>query len=1032
MSVETIRLALAKLQDDPDNDGAWNELSEAVTSPGVSNTEVERLLGMARARHEQRREWEAVTRLLELEIAFASGTPVEAPMQAELARVLHEDLVDTERAIQAYKRLLQIRPDDPTATEALDSDAARRAKWQELVERYTTEATHGDDAFKASLFASAADVGYRYGGEAAAPQVAAHLDQALSLDRRNRRAAALAEILYTHAGDWKKVAQIQRLVLEAAANKDDRVAAGLRLGRTFSKKLDDKEQATEAYQAVLDNQPGQADALAFLAEAYAATEQWDHLVALYEDQLRGGGVKAGDEHGILVQIAMVHWRMRNNPAAAEPYFDRVRRADPTHAGMLSFFRAYCVEKADKARLGTILSDAQRAMSDGADKRALATEIAQLAESQENAHKAIEQYKQVLRQEPENQGARDALKRLYTQTEGWNALVELYRQDLERTPATETAARAAILREIAAIYRDRAKSDAALVTVLTQIVQLDDTDIDSIRELTRVYEALGRWRDLLQYQQRLAELTDNQVEKVGLYRAVARRWVEQFSNVQNAMNAYEALVEADPDDEEAILRLKELYLKRRSWPQLFALYERQAKKLEGAAKLEMLGEMAKLAAERLDKGPVAIELMKQILSLDPGAPGVLDALEKQAEREKDFPTVAEVLETRVNLAPDDAARLVALQKLGATYAERIKDPAAATKTWRRVLDISPGHSRALRVLRETYLAASDWDGLEDLYASQKDWEGLVDFLTSAADKSSDPDVKLELSFRAAKVYEGELGTPERAVRSYERVLTVAPEDARAAAALAPIYEKEEKWSRLPALYEILLNAAGDDDEAKVAWLKKLASVSAGPLNDKQGAVKYARRAYELATDDETLELLESTSRAASSWNAFVEAVEARLKKKKGLNSTRKRQLRLKLAEVYARELSKLDESVAAYRDLVELDPTDLDTIQALDGLLRANERKDDLRWLLQLRADQVDGEGKAAIFEEWATLEEEVFGDPTRAVELYHKVVELAPRHDALRSLARLLIASGDFAGAAEIVARHRDMSEGDDRARREV
>ncbi|HVY44578.1 MAG TPA: tetratricopeptide repeat protein, partial [Minicystis sp.] len=533
------------------------------------------------------------------------------------------------------------------------------------------------------------------------------------------------------------------------------------------------------------------------------------------------------------------------------------------------------------------------------------------------------------------------------------------------------------------------------------------------------------------QQRLAELTSNPVEKVNLYRAVARRWVEQFSNVQNAVNAYEALLEASPDDEEASLRLKELYLKRRSWPQLFALYERQAKTLEGPAKIELLTEMAKLAAERLDKGPAAILLMKQILEIDPAAPGILDALEKQAEREKDFETVAEVLERRVELAHDDAGRLNALQKLGAVYAERLRDAPAAARTWRRVLDISPGHARALRVLRESYFASSDWDGLEELYASQKDWDGLVDFLSSAADKSSEPDVKLELSFRAARVYEEHLGAPERAVRSYERVLTVAPRDARAAAKLVPIYEREEKWSRLPALYEILLEGASEDDE-RVGWLKKLASVSGGPLNDKAAAVSYARRAYELASDDETLELLESWSRAAASWTAFVEAVEGRLRKKKGLTNALKRQLRLKLAEVYARELSKLDEAVLAYRDLVELDPTDLDTIQALDALLRANERKDDLRWLLQLRADQVDGEAKAAVFEEWATLEEEVFGDPPRAIDLYRKVVELAPRGDAMRALARLLVAAGEFAQAAEIVAKHRDMTEGDERAKREV
>ena len=92
---------------------------------------------------------------------------------------------------------------------------------------------------------------------------------------------------------------------------------------------------------------------------------------------------------------------------------------------------------------------------------------------------IDQYKALLRSDPENRVARDALKRLYTQTEAWNALVELFRQELERTPADDKAARLPILHDIARIYRQNIKSDTALVTVLTQIVQLDDKDREAI-------------------------------------------------------------------------------------------------------------------------------------------------------------------------------------------------------------------------------------------------------------------------------------------------------------------------------------------------------------------------------------------------------------------------------------------------------------------------------------------------------------------------------------------------------------------------
>lgn len=1033
MSVETIRVALGRLQVDPDDEVAWNQLTEAVTAPGATDPEIERLLDRARGKHEQRREWAAVARLLELELALEVGTPVEGDMQAELARIYHEELASADRAEAAYKRLLEIRPDDEKARGVLEQHAAKRDKWRDLVARYEAEAQGaGDDAFKSSLHTSAADAAFRYGGEAAASIVREHLEAALKLDPKNRRAAGLAEIAFSSAGAWDDVARVQKMAFDHAPAKEERVAAGLRLGRTCALRLKDTERAVDAYGQVLDLAPGQPDALRYLAETFSAREDWDHLAALYEDQLRGGSLAPAEELGILVQIAMVHWRMRGQPASAEPYFDRVRRQDPTHAGMLAFFRETCTAKNDKARLSQILAEAQRAMPDGPDKRALAAEIAKLAESQENVQKAIEQYKALLRAEPDNREVRDALKRLYTQAESWNALVELHRQELERTPASDAPARVAILREIAAIYRERVKSDAALVTVLTQIVQLDARDIEALRELACVYETLGRWRDLLACQQKLAELSTGHAEKVNLYRAVARRWLEQFSNVQNAVAAYEALLGLEPNDVEAQQKLRELYQKRRAWPQLYALYEKQLEAAEGPARAELLVEMARLAAERLGRGADAIALLKRVLETDASARGVLDQLEKQAEHDKDWQTVAEVLERRVDLASDDAGRLAALQKLGDVYAQRLKDPAQAAKAWRRVLAISPGHARALRVLRESYVAAGDWEGLERLYGSQGDWEGLVDFLSTVADKAQDPKIKLDVSFRAARIYEEQLQAPERATRSYERVLSVSPRDERAASALAPIYEKEEKWARLPALYEILLGAT-EDPGAKVALLRKLATVTGGPLADKAAALRWARKAYELDPSDESLASLESWARAAGQWTPFVEALDAHLKSGAEIPVERARALRLKVAEVYGRELGRIDESVAAYRELVEADPDDASAVATLDGILRANQRRDDLRWLFQLRVGRASGDEQAEILEEWASLEEQVFGDAKAAIALLRRVTSASPRRSsALRSLAHLLVASGEHAAAAEVLVSYRDASEGAERARREI
>jgi tetratricopeptide (TPR) repeat protein len=1062
MSAKTIKSALGLLQDDPDHAKAWQQLRDEVANdPGMSREELGKLLELARRAHDARRETEAVGRMLRVEAAAARGTPREVELIAELARVLDEDLLDDSGARVVYEQLLTLRPGDTQAAEVIERADAKRAKWKDLVQRYVQEArsTH-DPTFRSSLLVSAAEVTFRYGredgGDEAIDRIVVPLREALELDAKNRRAEMLLERVLREAGRWEELARAVARFAAETPQKDEKIAGWLRLARVFTKKLERPEGAANAYEHVLDLVPGHTEATNFLADYFTSREMWEHLVSLYEGQIATGALRGKEEEvGAILQIAMVHWRMRGKPDAAEPWFERLRKIEPAHPGMLSFFREWCSARGESARLAMVLTEAQRAMPEGRERTSVVAEIAKLAEEGANAQKAIEQWRALLRQDPKNKDARDALKRLYRQTASWNALTDLLRQELEKLSQDDVAGRLSLLRDIGVIYRDHVKSDSALVTVLTQVVQLDPQDLDSVRELVRVYEALQRWRDLLTMQARQAELEVGPTVKAELWRAIARRWLEQFSNVQNSVEAYEKLHAVDPVDREAVDRLRELYVKRRSYKPLYDLLSQEAELMPaGPARRELWTEMAKLAAERLDMGAQAVALYKRVLEEDASSAGALDALEKQAERDKDFATVAEVLERRAAVAADDATRLNVLQKLGSIYSDRVHDHAKATSAWQRVLAIQPGHAKALRVLRDSHLAVGDYDGLTDLYARNADWEGLVEVLSGAADKASDPAVKIDLSFRCAAIYTDKLGAPERAFRSYERVLSVKPDDARGAAALVPLYEKDEKWGRLPALYEILLGHAMEVGE-RLGLLEKLVQVTGHQLQDRASAFAWARKAFEMAPSRPGApEAFEKAARAAGQWQGFVDAVTERLatieaslegtrsgkkKKKKekenGENGRREemRLLRAKLAEVYAREMSRVDEAVATYRALVEEDDGDELAVQTLDRILRQSDRRDDLRWLFDLRVERANTALKLDLLGEWAILEEEAFGSPERAITLYRRMLEVVPQHGgALRALARLLRAQGDAAGAVEVLALDRDQREGAERAAREI
>jgi tetratricopeptide (TPR) repeat protein len=477
MDSQTIRTALGLLQHNPEDEQAWKSLKEGAGAPG-GELPPEESLGLFDAACEEHRsngEWDAVAGLLGVELEVAKGTDREPELCKEYALVLHDELLEEARSVDAWREVIRLRPGDEAAARAIQDHENKLGRYQELESSYLAEAENAsDDVYQSSMLMRASEVALRFGGpEADQRAVVERLERAVRLDTSNERAAKMLERLYRARGKFEDAGRVLERLADRAETPAARVQAGVRLARLYGQKLGDRERAVRAYTRVLRDDPTHDEAMDFLSTLFSREQRWDELVALYEKQLRDADLGNVDRLGDMLQIAMLYWRKLGRPQDAESWFERIRKLEPGHRGMLDFYREYLGGLGDDVRLINILGGAQRAAKGDQERTRIATELARLAEGQRNAQKAIEQYKSLLRHDPDNREARDALMRLYKQTEGYNALVELLRQQLERTDPKDLETRIKILREVADVYRTFIKSDTALVSVLNQIVQLDE-------------------------------------------------------------------------------------------------------------------------------------------------------------------------------------------------------------------------------------------------------------------------------------------------------------------------------------------------------------------------------------------------------------------------------------------------------------------------------------------------------------------------------------------------------------------------------
>ncbi len=1012
MDDTTLRKTLGLLQHDSYDAQAWAELARFLDGDSIRQPErprVASLLGAARMAHEAHREFDAAMRLAVMQVSLLEGSQEELEAAAILARLADEDSADDRVAHRAYQKVAALDPTANWVREPLAKIEQRGSRLQDLLSQLVDNLDRTrEPSARAALLVEAGELEFRAmrgdddGGASREKWASAsrgHLEEALALDPRNRRAATLLELLFSGRGEWAELANILQRHAEAVDGKDERAQLLLRAAKIYHVKLQNIERGADLYRSVVELSPGHDEATAALVDFYNAQENWEALVGVYESQLARQSMT---DPGIALQVAMLNWKMRDRPDLAEPYFERLRQVEPAHPGMLAFFRGWCAERGEMGRLSNMLRDAERHMPEGSERASVAAELARLAEKGTDAKKAIEHWRTTLRNDPKSVEARESLKRLYGEHGEWGPLSDLLRGELDA--ATEAPARLVLLKEMADLYRRQGKSETTLVTIYSQVVELAPDDREALLELARIDEALGRWREWLAVQGKLAAIEDEPATKAERFRGIARRWLEQFSNAQQATEAYEQVLAIAPNDAEAFAKLQELYQKRRAYPALATLLEGFVAASGGT--VEQWLELAKLTGEKLGKPAEALKWYRRVLDAEPDRASALDGFEKIAEREKDYEALVWAYEQRVAGASDDLTRSQIYLKLGALYGDKLLDSGRAANAYEQVLRITPAQPKALRMLRDLACAARDLKMLEGLYGS--DPANVADGLAHAADACADATFRIEVLLRAAEC--AGVSSTDSAIRLYEKALSLAPGETRASIALVEAYEAAGKHQKLLPLYASLAASAPSTDE-KVKWLEHSADV-ATRVGDAAAAFHASSQVYALAPGQGgAFDRFVATAIEARREGAAADTLKARLETTE--SPQEQRLLLTKLTELYADRLSDFEEAARLGRRLFESAQNDKDVVSFYDALLRRADRRDDLRALFAFRIEHAKKKAKLALLTELAELELSVFDDPERARVCYEAILAIDPTEQASRrALVRVLRQVGRYQDAA--------------------
>lgn len=959
----------------PDREGLIEVLTELVGYEhpgGKAARELRELL-----RDDQ--DWDALARLMEVEIN-ALGQDPDTPAEIlvgeilELATVAREHQGDRDRAAELLHQALGVMPTHEEALARYVDHFRERRDWRGLIDLYefrldnSREAGAPPDELVRQLEEIAQLAELRLGDIDRALQtwerIAEHEPQSPKVGDAMRRLTARSKM-------WQQLVASLEHEVATAADPTQRTNVLRKMAQTFRERQIDPRRAIELYEEVLAQQPGDDATLKALAELYER-EGDDQGLA---DTLRRA--LELDERRVTAEMAR-----QGRPADAPKEWPVARRAERLTAlrrlAVLYETRLADVDgvvyacsavlellsgdrdalermervlgKAGDPRLEQTLEYHAAAANSPAERAKLLKRLAKLAAERGDDVTALERWEHTLRASPSDPDALEALSELYERAERWPELAAvLERRDggkpLPPPGTPEAAVRALELERYATVIDLRLGDAARAIKAWHRLLELTPKNRLALDAAVRLYRGANKWRELADaLGAQVASFSamaapDDRERACAAAMERAELLEERLGAPGDAIKALDHLLrELNPNHLEAHTALRRLHEARGDFDAAVRVAEREMYlSPEPIRKVARGLEIGMICRDRLNNPTRALQAFKRVLELDPEQDEALSAAAELLARLGRWKEHVAMVERMLSLIPGadapDAAeyaehRRTLVQRIAAATADKLGDPKAAFRWWRRAHDEAPDE-QTLADVRRAGEAYGLWRELGEVITDER--KRLV--AASATGVPAEPGRFVALSRELAALSERRLGDRTRAMAVYAEALAVAPRDGGLLAELDRLASESDQrpaWRALLEAYDVALAAAPPPERVELHLRR--ARILEERVNDAKAAAADVLAAFSWAPErDEIRDALVALAAKARAWNDVV-AVDGALIERAPTAARRVELLRRK-AQVIEEQLKDAPRAFRTHLVALLLSPDDADTTSHLWRLAR---------------------------------------------------------------------------------------------------
>jgi tetratricopeptide (TPR) repeat protein len=599
------------------------------------------------------------------------------------------------------------------------------------------------------------------------------------------------------------------------------------------------------------------------------------------------------------------------------------------------------------------------------------------------------WKRVLDLRGEDPEALGALANLYERLEQWSELCDVLERHYDI--AADDEARVSVLLRRARLYRERLGRDESALEDYARALDIDYANLEALYAVADIWRKKGDPSELTTALHQTLDRAASALPAenlVALHRELGSTYQHVLAQPYDAIEAWRKLLEVDPRDFEAMAALENLLRAEERWVEVIdvkmgraAAYESPAEKIREYLEVASIWEMQ---VEERDKATTAYEKILEIDSTHDKAFAALEELHSAAKRSE---PLIELYLARLDTREEVADKTEILRKVARVFEEQLDDKPQAFDALLTAFEMDFADVETVKYL-------------ERMAQATNRWPELVQTVNGWLQQQTEPAQKIALCLRLAKWYAEDLGHPEYSQPYYQQVLALDPNNVAVLRQMASFFKKTGNWQQQGAMLTQALGVATSDVDRREI-LTELGEVLEKHMGDVDQGLAYYKRALDV--DPLHLPALEALERIYDQREQHADLVEILTRKAKALTDPEQvASVKLRTGGLYEMTLGQAEKAGQVYREVLDLDASNLLAMRGLERVYSATQLWPDLVRVLEMQLDVVTTERERIdVLGKIARIQEEQFLKPDLAALRLEQVVEIDPAQEpALEGLER--------------------------------